>query len=154
MTGVSALVPGFRCGGGAVWALLLRSFLTQGKTASARLGQCGRKEENLQTAEPLNVTDSCVDSKTFPFSADWTPSVNVFMSLLYRHVRNISSHPPLTSFPPSSAARLPHSSFFFFFCKFSFLTLCQVKGMGHPGVNCTARNGWRKKSGKQFPHIS
>lgn len=48
-------------------------------------------------------------------------------------------------FPPASLSPL-------FFCEFSILTLCQVEGRGHPGANCSACNGWRKKSGKQFPH--
>lgn len=49
---------------------------------------------------------------------------------------------------------LPHT--LLFLCKFSFLTFSQVKAVGHPGVNCTACNGWweKKRSQKQFPRIS
>lgn len=46
---------------------------------------------------------------------------------------------------------LPHT--LLFLCKFSFLTFSQVKAVGHPGVNCTACNGWweKKKAKSNFP---
>lgn len=39
------------------------------------------------------------------------------------------------------------------FCKFSFLTLCQVEGRGHPGVNCSACNGWGKAESNFHTHF-
>lgn len=83
-------------------------------------------------------TDCCNDIVTFFFSAfTFCPDI-----------LNISSHLFAPSCPSSPPTLL-------FLCKFSFLTFSRVKAMGHPGVNCTACNGWwEKKSQKQFPHIS
>lgn len=56
-------------------------------------------------------------------------------SLLFFFYRYDScSLPPSFALCPSDAP----------FCKFSALTLCQVEGRGHPGVNCLACDGWRK----------
>lgn len=75
-----------------------------------------------------------------------------------RHIKRRHSQPPIcssltdmmSSFLPLFPPYLSRSSF----CKFSILTLCQVEGRGHPGVNCSACNGWKKQKAISTPFLS
>ena len=74
------------------------------------------------------------------------------------HVKRRHSQPPicssLTDMMPSIFLSFPPYLSRSSFCKFSILTLCQVEGRGHPGVNCSACNGWKKQKAISTPFLS
>lgn len=76
----------------------------------------------------------------------WGNRLELEKSCKQRNLLNTQMHkrveklffPPIVlsrSHSPFSSHRLLHANIF---CKFSFLTLCQVKGRGHASVNCSA----------------
>lgn len=133
VTGVFALVQGFKCCWQTVCATLLRSVHTQGKKNSLCLGKYIEREGILQMQEWLNVEKH-----------RWIEKLSIYPWL---NLSLQSVQPPHLLFHTPLVLLFSLSLQVFFtplFCKFSFLTLCQVEGRGHPGVNCSARDGWRK----------
>lgn len=114
-------------------------FTLKRKKNSVCLGKYAEREEILQMQEWLNVEKHRWMEKR---------SIYAWLNLSLQSVQHppphtrthLLFHTPLVLLF-SLSLQVPFTPLF---CKFSFLTLCQVEGRGHPGVNCSARDGWRK----------